>query len=193
MIDHGAEVSIQFSCDSCGCQHPAPPDHPCSGDSDLQPTVCSEQMAQHSRYVGLSTSYRAKAKTVLGSSCVGAACPLLQSRQCRGPALAFHCTSAGFQTEQVCLDFVNKNFKPSPFATISLFSKYLNAHYVSSHPWFLELSRIQTNSIPSFVGPGLWEKANTKLSSDFTCVYSTLIPENSSPNILKWYNVITNI
>lgn len=52
-IDHGAEVSIKFSSNARGSQHAPPPDHPCGGDRDLQQTVCSEPMAQHSGYVYL--------------------------------------------------------------------------------------------------------------------------------------------
>lgn len=144
--DHGAEVSIQLSCDPRGCQHAAPPDHPCSGDSDLQPTVCSEQVAQHSRYVGLSISW-AKAKTVLGSSRVitqRAAARDCDSRAAAQPAL--------LQVQFYC----EQEHQAIPSIAISLFSKYfMNAHHVSNSPRLWEFSRKETNSSPSFVGPGL--------------------------------------
>lgn len=46
---NGVKVSIQFTSNPCGCQHPAPSHHTRCGYCHMQPTVCRQSMAQHCR------------------------------------------------------------------------------------------------------------------------------------------------
>lgn len=46
---YGVEVSLQFTRNPRGCQHPAPSYNTCCGHCHLQPPICSQPMAQHRR------------------------------------------------------------------------------------------------------------------------------------------------
>lgn len=52
---YGVEVSLQFTRNPRGCQHSAPSYNTCCGHCHLQPPICSQPMAQHRRWVELSS------------------------------------------------------------------------------------------------------------------------------------------